>query len=93
MRKRPLVTGSTLRPRTPEQKGEITRTMLKVWPLLANGTVKPLVYRTFPLNDAAKAHALLESSEHIGEIVLTHPRQNSKYGEGGSTRIDQQSLG
>ncbi|MGY4362899.1 NADPH2:quinone reductase [Bradyrhizobium sp. i1.3.1] len=72
MRKRLVVTGSTLRPRTPEQKGEITRDLLaKVWPLLADGRVKPLVYKTFPLKEAAKAHALMESSEHIGKIVLT----------------------
>jgi NADPH:quinone reductase-like Zn-dependent oxidoreductase len=42
-----------------------------VWPLLERGTVKPVVYRTFPLEQAAAAHALMESSEHVGKIVLT----------------------
>lgn len=72
MRKRLFITGSTLRPRTAEQKGEIARNLLtNVWPLLSDGKVKPVVFRTFPLAEAAKAHALMESSEHIGKIVLT----------------------
>jgi putative PIG3 family NAD(P)H quinone oxidoreductase len=72
MRKRLTVTGSTLRPRTPEQKGEIAQALLeKVWPMLANGRIKPLIHKTFPLRDAAQAHALMESGQHIGKIVLT----------------------
>src|SRR5471030_1466174 len=70
--KRLTITGSTLRPRTTEQKGAIAAGLLKnVWPLLAAGKVKPVIYKTFPLNEAAAAHRLLESSEHIGKIVLT----------------------
>ena len=65
------ITGSSLRPRTPKEKGEIAASLLReVWPLLESGKVKPIVYRTFPLAEAAAAHALMESSEHIGKIVL-----------------------
>ncbi|MCP3371786.1 NAD(P)H-quinone oxidoreductase [Bradyrhizobium cajani] len=72
MRKRLFVTGSTLRPRTPEQKAKIATALLaQVWPLIADGRVKPLIHKTFPLNEASSAHALMESSEHIGKIVLT----------------------
>ena len=71
MTKRLTWTGSTLRPRPVEQKGEIARALeARVWPLLAAGKVRPPVYRTFPLTEAAKAHALMESSEHVGKIVL-----------------------
>jgi putative PIG3 family NAD(P)H quinone oxidoreductase len=66
------ITGSTLRPRTVEEKGQIAQALLEqVWPLITRGAVRPVVYRTFPLQDAAAAHALMESSEHIGKIVLT----------------------
>ncbi len=72
MRKRLTVTGSTLRPRTPAQKGAIAAQLLeKVWPLIAEGKVKPIIYKTFPLREAATAHALMESGEHIGKIALT----------------------
>ena len=71
MLKRLTWTGSTLRPRSVEQKGEIAQALeAKVWPLLAEGKVKPLIHRTFPLEEAAAAHALMESSTHIGKIVL-----------------------
>ena len=71
MLKRLTLTGSTLRARSVEQKGEIARALeARVWPLLASGKVKPLIYRTFPLAEAAAAHALMESSEHTGKIVL-----------------------
>ena len=71
MVKRLTWTGSTLRPRSVEQKGEIARALeAKVLPLLAQGKVRPLVHATFPLAEAAKAHALMESSAHIGKIVL-----------------------
>jgi putative PIG3 family NAD(P)H quinone oxidoreductase len=70
--RRLTITGSTLRPRTAAEKGEIaTALRWEVWPLLEQGVVKPIVYRTFPLEDAAAAHRLMESSEHIGKIVLT----------------------
>ena len=71
MLKRLTWTGSTLRPRSVEQKGEIARALeAKVLPLLAQGRVRPLVHATFPLAEAARAHALMESSAHIGKIVL-----------------------
>jgi NADPH2:quinone reductase len=71
MRKRLWVTGSTLRPRTPAEKGEIAKALLaQVWPLLEQGRVKPIIHKVFPLARAADAHRLMESSEHIGKIVL-----------------------
>ena len=70
--KRLTITGSTLRPRTIEQKGAIAAGLLKnVWPLIEAGKVKPVIYKTFPLAEAAAAHRLLERAEHIGKIVLT----------------------
>ena len=70
--RRLTITGSTLRPRTAAEKEEIAIALRwEVWPLLEQGVVKPIVYRTFPLEDAAAAHRLMESSEHIGKIVLT----------------------
>lgn len=72
MLKRLTWTGSTLRPRSVEQKGVIAAALKeKVLPLLAEGKVKPWIHATFPLAEAAKAHALMESSTHIGKIVLT----------------------
>jgi putative PIG3 family NAD(P)H quinone oxidoreductase len=72
MLKRLHHTGSTLRSRSVADKGAIARAVEeKVLPLLANGKVKPLLYKTFPLKDAAAAHSLMESSRHIGKIVLT----------------------
>ena len=69
--RRLTITGSTLRPRSVEEKGAIASALRwEVWPLLEHGVVKPIVYRTFPLKDAAAAHRLMESSEHIGKIVL-----------------------
>ncbi len=71
LRRRLVITGSTLRPRPVEFKGAIARRLRSVvWPLLETGRVKPVVYRSFPLVEAAAAHALMESSEHIGKIVL-----------------------
>ena len=72
MRKRLTYTGSTLRPRTVEQKGAIARALAeKVWPLLESGRVRPVIHATFPLAHAAQAHALMEADTHIGKIVLT----------------------
>jgi len=72
MLRRLTITGSTLRPRSVAEKGAIARAVhASVWPLLESGAVKPLVFRTFPLAHAADAHRLLESSEHIGKVVLT----------------------
>ncbi len=71
--KRLTHTGSTLRPRTPAQKAIIARELeAKVWPLLAGGACRPVIDQTFPLDQAAKAHARMESSAHIGKIVLTN---------------------
>jgi len=71
MRKRLTLTGSTLRPRSVEEKGAIARDLLaRVWPLLHSGAVKPVLFKTFPLAEAADAHRLMESSTHIGKIVL-----------------------
>ncbi|MBV8450386.1 MAG: NAD(P)H-quinone oxidoreductase [Hyphomicrobiales bacterium] len=72
MMKRLVHTGSTLRPRTAEQKARIAKSLEeKVWPLLEKGRCKPVIHATFRLTDAPKAHALMESSTHIGKIVLT----------------------
>jgi putative PIG3 family NAD(P)H quinone oxidoreductase len=65
------LTGSTLRPRTVAQKAEIANDLkAKVWPLLESGAVKPVLFKTFPMAEAASAHALMESSQHIGKIML-----------------------
>jgi NADPH2:quinone reductase len=72
MLKRLTHTGSTLRARSVADKAAIARAIeTNVWPLIAAGTVKPVIYRTFPLHEAAAAHALMETSTHIGKIVLT----------------------
>jgi putative PIG3 family NAD(P)H quinone oxidoreductase len=72
MTKRQTITGSTLRPRSVAQKGEIAATLkAKVLPLFEAGKAKPLVFKTFPLAQAADAHRLMESSAHIGKLVLT----------------------
>jgi len=70
--RRLTITGSTLRPRSVGEKGAIAAALAReIWPLLEAGTVKPIVYKTFTLADAAAAHHLMESSEHVGKIVLT----------------------
>ncbi|HEX2566395.1 MAG TPA: NAD(P)H-quinone oxidoreductase [Burkholderiales bacterium] len=72
MRRRLVVTGSTLRPRPVEFKGAIAKRLReKIWPLIEAGRIKPEIYRTFPLAQAAEAHKLMESSQHIGKLVLT----------------------
>jgi NADPH2:quinone reductase len=72
MIKRLTLTGSTLRPRSVADKGAIARSLrAKVWPLLEQGTVGPVIHASFPLEHAAEAHALMESSRHIGKIVLS----------------------
>jgi putative PIG3 family NAD(P)H quinone oxidoreductase len=72
MLKRLSYTGSTLRTRPPAFKSEIARQLeSKVWPLIASGKIKAMVNAVFPLAEAAKAHALMESSTHIGKILLT----------------------
>lgn len=72
MLKRLTHTGSTLRPRTVAEKAAIAAELKdKVWPLLKAGRCKPVIHATFPLAQAAEAHRLMESSAHIGKIVLT----------------------
>ena len=73
MLKRLTLTGSTLRARSPEFKAAIADNLRqKVWPLIEKGEVKPVIAETFPLAEAAAAHGLMESSTHIGKIVLTN---------------------
>ncbi|MDP6774171.1 MAG: NAD(P)H-quinone oxidoreductase [Rhodospirillales bacterium] len=65
------ITASTLRPQTIEQKGEIASALReRIWPLVEAGDIKPVIDSTFPLTDAAEAHRLMESSRHIGKIML-----------------------
>lgn len=72
LRRRLTITGSTLRPRPVAFKGAIARALREhVWPLLAEGKVRPVIHSTFAAADAAKAHALMESNQHVGKIVLT----------------------
>jgi NADPH2:quinone reductase len=72
LRKRLLVTGSTLRPRPVAFKAAIAQALkASVWPLLESGAIKPVIHSTFAAADAAKAHVLMESNQHIGKIVLT----------------------
>jgi putative PIG3 family NAD(P)H quinone oxidoreductase len=72
MRRRLTVTGSTLRPRPPAEKRRLRDAILaQVWPWVAAGTLRPVVDSTFPLADAAKAHARMDSGAHAGKILLT----------------------
>ena len=72
MRKRLQITGSTLRPRTVEFKGQVAKSLReRVWPLVEAGRIRPVLFKTFPLAEAAEAHKLMETSQHIGKIVLT----------------------
>ena len=72
LRKRLTITGSTLRPRSLEFKAAIAKALKeKVWPLLVSGAIKPVIHSTFEAADAANAHSLMESNQHIGKIVLT----------------------
>ncbi|MBJ7417813.1 MAG: zinc-binding dehydrogenase, partial [Niveispirillum sp.] len=71
MMKRLTLTGSTLRARTTAQKAALAATVReKVWPLVTGGQVRPVIAQTFPLDHAADAHRLMESSTHIGKIML-----------------------
>ncbi|MGJ9417401.1 NAD(P)H-quinone oxidoreductase [Massilia sp. CMS3.1] len=71
LRRRLSISGSTLRPRPVAFKGAIARNLReRVWPLLEAGKVKPVIYKVFPLEEAAAAHTLMESSTHVGKIVL-----------------------
>ena len=69
--KRVTLTGSTLRPRSVEEKTKIAQALQKnVWPLLESGAIEPIIHQTFPLKQASEAHRLMESSAHIGKILL-----------------------
>ncbi|PHM38674.1 phenolpthiocerol synthesis type-I polyketide synthase PpsC [Xenorhabdus mauleonii] len=71
LQKRLTITGSTLRSRSIEDKARIADELKeKVWPLLEKGLIRPQIFKTFPLGQAAEAHALMESSAHIGKIML-----------------------
>ena len=71
MTKQLKISGSTLRSRTPEEKGKIVNQVLKkIWPLIERGEYKPTIYQTFKMEDVNLAHTLLESSNHIGKIIL-----------------------
>jgi NADPH2:quinone reductase len=71
MRKRLNITGSMLRSRDVAFKAAIAQQLKEhVWPLLANEQIKPVIHQVFPASAAAQAHQLMESSEHIGKIVL-----------------------
>ena len=66
------ITGSTLRPQSVANKGRMAQGLKdKVWPLLETGKVKPIIYKTFPLKDAAGAHAELERADHVGKVMMT----------------------
>ncbi len=66
------LTGSTLRPQSVESKGRMARGLKeKVWPLLETGKIKPIIFKTFPLRDAAGAHAELERADHVGKVMMT----------------------
>lgn len=72
LRRRLTVTGSTLRPRPVAFKGAIAQSLRRhVWPLIEAGRIKPVIHSRFEAADAAKAHALMESNQHVGKIVLT----------------------
>jgi NADPH2:quinone reductase len=71
LRRRLVITGSTLRPRPVEFKGAVAAKLRKVvWPLIESGQIRPVLFRVFPLADAAGAHGLMESGRHLGKIVL-----------------------
>jgi NADPH:quinone reductase-like Zn-dependent oxidoreductase len=72
LRRRLTLTGSSLRARSVAEKGAIARALERhVWPWLAAGRVRPVIHATFPLAEAAAAHRLLESRDHLGKVVLT----------------------
>ncbi len=72
MRRRLVISGSTLRPRPVEFKAYVARNLReKIWPLIEAGKIKPEIYKTFPLAQASEAHRVMETSQHIGKLVLT----------------------
>lgn len=72
LRRRLTITGSTLRPRPVEFKADIAQSLQRhVWPLLESGRIRPIVHKTFPLERACDAHAMMEAGEQIGKLILT----------------------
>lgn len=72
LRRRLTITGSTLRPRSTAYKAQVAAALReRVWPLFDTGRLRPAIYKTFPASQAAEAHALMETSQHVGKIVLT----------------------
>ncbi len=75
MRRRLTITGSTMRPRTTAEKGAIAEALHReVWPLLEAGRVAPVIHAVYPFERAAEAHRVLESSAHVGKLVLSFPQ-------------------
>ena len=78
MRRRLSITGSMLRPRSADFKAALAAEVEKhVWPLIAAGKFRPVIYQTFPFGEGAAAHTLMESSAHIGKIVLEAGKTNN----------------
>ncbi len=72
MIKRLTLTGSTLRPQTPESKRKIATDLnKKVWPLIASGKIRPIIHNCFSMNEVAEAHRMMEENQHIGKIIMT----------------------
>ena len=72
MTRRLTITGSTLRPQSIEAKDALAEGLRhQIWPLLNDGTIEPIIHATFPLEQAAQAHAMMEEGAHIGKIILT----------------------
>ena len=72
LRKRGAIVATTLRARPAAEKAAICASVVEhVWPLVADGSVRPMVHRTFPLDEVAAAHELMESGDHTGKILLT----------------------
>ncbi len=70
--KRLILTGSTLRPRNADEKARLAAVVEReVWPLIESGAFRPIIDKTFPLAQAAEAHAYLEAGDHLGKVVLT----------------------
>jgi putative PIG3 family NAD(P)H quinone oxidoreductase len=83
MRKRLTFTGSTLRPRSVEQKGAIARAIEEhVWPIVERGELRPVIHARFPLREAARAHAELEAGDHVGKVVLLVTESGTELGSG-----------
>jgi len=77
LRRRLTITGATLRPRPVEFKASVAQALReKVWPLIEAGKIRPVIYKTFALDEAAAAHSLMESSEHVGKIMLNVRKKN-----------------